>query len=396
MSNRTPRSRLARVLTCVLSVLLLVGSAFPAPTLGRGAGLAEAASGLSQVTVVRNGDGGERQEPDRTPTRTPTSSAGAGQRLLGSPVIGPRADRFDDGEAEAFVAIASASGGLDALRVYVDHIDDEDGPWWRDHGNDRARPARLVAGLYADNAAGNGPGVLLTQGQLDGPNEHAWNNVGVQPVPVVAGRRYWIALLSPERRDRIWFRISPGGPPSAQTSRSERLTTLPPNWRKGEGSRDGPVSAYGIQLDGTSPTATLTSTPTPTRTASPTGTSSATGTATITPSPTGTSTATSTATRTPTDTPTNTPVPPTNTPTDTPTNTPEPPTNTPTDTPTNTPVPPTNTLIACDGPVCNGVCCAGGACDVFGRCCLGHVCASGIALCGPFDAAGAVYGVCWF
>jgi hypothetical protein len=96
------------------------------------------------------------------------------------------------------------------------------------------------------------------------------------------------------------------------------------------------VVAYFGDRQGSTPTATATSTPMPTNT--PTRTPTATHTPTPTPTPTATPTYTSTPTHTPTPTPTDTATP-THTPTATPTATPtltSPPTATPTEPPTAT------------------------------------------------------------
>ena len=50
-----------------------------------------------------------------------------------------------------------------------------------------------MAGLYADS--GGHPGSLLAQGTLAAPAGGAWNTIAIPPVPLVAGTRYWIALL---------------------------------------------------------------------------------------------------------------------------------------------------------------------------------------------------------
>src|SRR5262245_3524922 len=223
MSGRTSHGRLARGLAVALCVLLLLGAPGVAPTLLSGFAPAEAASQLAGIEIVRERWPGE-PERTRTPTATPSATVTptAGRPLVGPTVVGPRADRFDAGQAEAFVSTAMRSGRLDALRVYVDRIDSDldrnrdrdQAERWRlgfgrgdDRDDDRspARRARLVAGLYADSGVGNRPGLLLTQGQLDRPDDHAWNIVPVPPVAIVAGRRYWIALLSPEGREELWF-----------------------------------------------------------------------------------------------------------------------------------------------------------------------------------------------
>ncbi len=99
--------------------------------------------------------------------------------LLGTEVLGTYADYNPPGWSEAFSSVASSSGTLGALRVYVDS---------------QSTAPSLVAGLYSD--ANGAPGSLLGQGSVT-PATGAWNNVPLPAISVAAGRTYWIALLAP-------------------------------------------------------------------------------------------------------------------------------------------------------------------------------------------------------
>ncbi len=163
-------------------------------------------------------------------------------------------------------------------------------------------------------------------------------NVPLSPQPYfTAGTQY--AVLARTEGDSIGFSLSTSPnpetyPPGRDVYQVIGTSSFQTN------NYDLIFRTYAIP---TQPTATATTTNTPTITASATATNTPTVTASATP--------TNTPTNTSTSTPTNTPVPPTNTATNTPTNTAVPPTetatntptNTATNTPTNTAVPPTNT-----------------------------------------------------
>src|SRR4051794_30051896 len=78
--------------------------------------------------------------------------------LFGSQAIEAQQDSNALGTAEAFQTMATASGSLATLTIYVDST---------------STAGRLYAGLYTNNA-GN-PGTLLTQGNITTITPGAWN-----------------------------------------------------------------------------------------------------------------------------------------------------------------------------------------------------------------------------
>jgi hypothetical protein len=130
------------------------------------------------------------------------------------------------GWAEAFSYAAQASGTTATLALYVEL---------------GSAAARVELGLYAD--AGGTPGARLTGGVIEAPVGGAWNAVAVPPAAVVAGRTYWLALLSPEGAGTVRYRSVPAGGPavvSAQTT----LAALPAAWTAGASYPNSPMSAY--------------------------------------------------------------------------------------------------------------------------------------------------------
>ncbi len=139
------------------------------------------------------------------------------------------------GLAEAFRATADASGTANVVCVYLDPTN---------------AATHLVAGIY-DNSGGH-PGSLLVQGTNLGPLINgAVNTVIVPSVPLAAGTRYWITVLSPFGFGTLRFRDHCCGYQSqTPTNRSENskqltLTSLPAVWSTGlVWPKDGPLLGW--------------------------------------------------------------------------------------------------------------------------------------------------------
>ncbi|HRF64106.1 MAG TPA: PKD domain-containing protein [Candidatus Competibacter sp.] len=170
---------------------------------------------------------GEIQTDMNTAITTASSTAPA--TLLGNQTIGSLSESLPQRTAAAYQTVASATGQVTSLSVYVDT---------------GSTSTKLVAGIYADN---NGhPGALLAQGALSSPVAKAWNKVSLSAATTVnAGTTYWIAILSPS--GTLQFRDKAGtvALPS-ETHSSTRLTALPSTWRTGTISAGGPLSGYGV------------------------------------------------------------------------------------------------------------------------------------------------------
>lgn len=168
---------------------------------------------------------------------TPTPS---GAVLLGDQSVESNRDSNAAGQAEAFQAVAAASGTVRSVSVFVDPF---------------STATSLHVGLYSDSAGH--PGTLLASGIDDAPLAGAWNTISVNPVDVVSGQVYWIALLGPTGQGTLHFRDHGSGGGSTETSAATTLESLPSVWRTGTVYLDGPVSAYaraGTPADTTPPT----------------------------------------------------------------------------------------------------------------------------------------------
>jgi hypothetical protein len=134
-------------------------------------------------------------------------------------------DSNETGRAESFSAIASAAGTARVMCIYLDATN---------------TATQLVAGIYAD-AAGH-PGALLAQGALTAtPVNGDFNTIPLPPVPLAAGTRYWISILSPAgspgqlrfRDHHSGHRSSSQAEPS-ERSKKEHLAVLPDKWQAGK------------------------------------------------------------------------------------------------------------------------------------------------------------------
>ena len=97
----------------------------------------------------------------------------------------------------------------------------------------------MVVGIYADNGS-NRPGTLLAQrtvpgGPCGGRVEH---RDMLPSVPVAAGARYWIAILSPAGWGALRFRdfcCGSSGAKPTEVSQQANLTALPSGaWSRGQ------------------------------------------------------------------------------------------------------------------------------------------------------------------
>ncbi len=141
------------------------------------------------------------------------------------------------GSAESFLATASSTGTAAVVCVYVDAAN---------------TATQLTAGIYADH--GGHPGSLLAQGALIGPPTNgAVNTIVIPPLPLVAGTKYWISVLSPygspgtfRFRDHCcgYQSSTPSGP--SENSKETNLTSLPATWKTGKvWPHDGPLLGWG-------------------------------------------------------------------------------------------------------------------------------------------------------
>jgi unsaturated chondroitin disaccharide hydrolase len=190
------------------------GPAAPA-TLTVTASQAGLAPGTYNATVTVDG-GGASGSPRSVPVTLTIAAAPPPPPpppptvLLGTASLQPNRDGVGAGTASAFRTVATATGSMGKLNVYLDSAN---------------RATRLAAGVYA-NASGH-PGRLLTQATLTSVTSGAWNALTVPKANIAAGTTYWIAVLSPSGRGTLQIRDRSGGGRS-ETSSQSTLSTLPP------------------------------------------------------------------------------------------------------------------------------------------------------------------------
>jgi hypothetical protein len=134
-------------------------------------------------------------------------------------------DGFIQGTARAYPYVATQSGMLGHLSVYVDATN---------------QASEFEVGLYADSETQH-PGTLHRSVRVLDPVAGQWDTVQVGPVAVVAGQTYWIALLSGGQGMRIRDTAHGGLAELSQKT----LKNLPSTWTTGTYFMRAPASAYG-------------------------------------------------------------------------------------------------------------------------------------------------------
>ncbi|MDP9125257.1 MAG: hypothetical protein M3N82_11775, partial [Pseudomonadota bacterium] len=148
--------------------------------------------------------------------------------LVGSSTVQNGVDTNPNGMAEAFVFTAAASGTSTALNLYLD----------------KSNTAKVVTvGVYAD--AGGTPGALLSTGSTSVAIAGAWNAIAVPAVKVVAGTKYWIAVLTPlGAAGSVKVRDLVSGGAGTVASAQGTLKAMPASWSAGQQYANSPLSAY--------------------------------------------------------------------------------------------------------------------------------------------------------
>jgi hypothetical protein len=164
---------------------------------------------------------------------------------LGDQSVEAQVDNNPSGSAEAFQYTATTTGPATRLYVYLDA------------GN---TATQVVAGLYTD--AANNPGALLGQATMTSPQPGVWNSIVLSGVNITAGTKYWIAILAPNTSTGLMqFRDTATGGLTKVSSQTT-LNTLPGTWTTGSSWTNSPLSAYAVDLSGstdvTPPTASIT------------------------------------------------------------------------------------------------------------------------------------------
>ena len=164
------------------------------------------------------------------------SEANATAVLLGDTVVEWQHDFLPAGQAEAFQLTAPSSGLAGAVHVYIDS---------------GSAAGTLIAGLYS---AGSGrPGTLLSTGSTPAPRAGTWATVPLAPTQLLAGRRYWLAILG--EGGKLRYRDRSRGPCPSVTSADRSLDALPASWSTDRAYSDCPVSAYVTAVPPPAPSA---------------------------------------------------------------------------------------------------------------------------------------------
>jgi len=169
-----------------------------------------------------------------------TSTAQSQTLLLGEQTLEISSDSNAVGQAEAFQTIASTTGTLGSLSIYLDA---------------QSTATQLYLGLYADNAGH--PGTLLTQGNSTFLTTGAWNTIAVPPAAITSGTAYWIAVLG-TTGGKPFFRDRSQGACKSEGSSLSTLTSLPGTWTTGAVYSDCPLSAYGSPATTSNPVLAVT------------------------------------------------------------------------------------------------------------------------------------------
>jgi glucose/arabinose dehydrogenase len=176
-------------------------------------------------------DAGARNHTTRVAADTTlTATFAPTHRLAGTQQVGTFSNNTAfAGEAEVYQTVAAISGRATELWLYV---------------TNSSTASALVLGLYADG--GNRATTLLGSGRIENPQPDAWNKVDVDLPGIVAGRKYWIALLNPADGSGFlkWHALNGTGGTPEQESASSTLGELPGTWAPGRDWEGGPVSAY--------------------------------------------------------------------------------------------------------------------------------------------------------
>ena len=187
--------------------------------------------------------------------------------MAGTDVVQPPFTSFAiEGAGEVYRTTAVVTGPALALRVFLDA---------------GSRASRAILGIYTESDGDASE--LLGTARLDAPQAGAWNEARLDtPVPLVAGRRYWIALLNPRGSggNLVWHDRAAAAGDYERTSQSHELTALPQVWATRVLYPDGgPLSAAIVGRPAAAPLtgavnapACVKPTPTPVPTVSPTPT----------------------------------------------------------------------------------------------------------------------------
>jgi Domain of unknown function (DUF4082)/Glycosyl hydrolases family 16 len=159
--------------------------------------------------------------------------------ILGDSNLESLTDAVSLGQAQAVKAIATATGSVNSLTVYLDST---------------SAASQIGVGIYADNSGH--PGALLGQGNLGQGGSSklpaGWNSIAISTgdasapnVPVNIGTTYWIAMLGTQGGTPV-YRAAANIPCFTENSSETSLVVLPTQWTTGPSASACPVSIFGM------------------------------------------------------------------------------------------------------------------------------------------------------
>lgn len=165
----------------------------------------------------------------------PPTAWGGGS--VGSSSIYSSVDSNRPGRAKAFRNVASASGPVNRLSVYL---------------APSSTASRVEVGLYRDRSGR--PSSLLLRCAVSRPRASSWNSCSTRRRKVKAGGAYWTTLLQPKSaKGRLRFFSKRSGVGKAMRSSRTTLTRLPRSWARGQVSRRGGPASVLAHTAGSPP-----------------------------------------------------------------------------------------------------------------------------------------------
>jgi hypothetical protein len=154
--------------------------------------------------------------------------------ILGTRQLGTMTDTLSSTQPEAYRNVATATGTVDHLTVYV--ASGTTAPW-------------LVAGIYTDGGNGH-PKTLLSQQQIL-LTKGAWNTVTFPAVQIAQGTPYWIAVQGDAGILKIRTNSGGHGTQNSEWGKRRNQDWLPTTWTTDKVFLlDGPLSAYTVPTVG--------------------------------------------------------------------------------------------------------------------------------------------------
>jgi len=157
---------------------------------------------------------------------TAVSTSSPPQFIVGDQNIESTVVSIPAGVAQAFQVTPVKGKNMTNIQIYL---------------NADSTVTKLVVGIYSDDNGHPGP---LSRSAILTAKAGTWSTGSVYPQSLIAGYRYWVAVLGLGTGGTVQLLGQPNGTGLTETSASNALTNLPSTWSIGSASIGGPVSAY--------------------------------------------------------------------------------------------------------------------------------------------------------